>query len=99
MGFDDIARNMNKGKPAAQVDPDKIIADAVKADRRMSRTADLILGTLLFAGGAGILIWSFATHFVYGGEIAAAGGFGVIVGAWRLYCGLRGKPTNMQLVE
>jgi hypothetical protein len=49
MGFDDLAKRM--GAKRSRKSPDQIIAEAAKADERMSRQSDLILGALLIAGG------------------------------------------------
>jgi hypothetical protein len=61
MAFDDLAKHMASrdgkrklGQPVGN--PDQIVADAAKADRRMSRTRDLILGPLLVVGGAIVLV-------------------------------------------
>jgi hypothetical protein len=54
MAFDDLARHMARrdGKKRVDGDASQILADAERADRRMTRTRDLILGTVLLVGGA-----------------------------------------------
>lgn len=59
MGFDDLARHMasRDGRKKSQVpstNGDEIVAAAIKADRRMNRTRDLILGPILLVGGLGL---------------------------------------------
>src|SRR5688572_27640767 len=59
MGFEDLAKHMaaRDGRKKSQVqatDPDRIVAEALKSDRRMRRTRDLVLGPLLLAGGLGL---------------------------------------------
>src|SRR5262245_44169562 len=65
MGFDDLAKHMaaRDGRKKAQAqttDPDRIVAEAVKSDRRMSRIRDLVLGPLLLVGGlaVGLIVYS-----------------------------------------
>jgi len=59
MGFDDLAKHMAKrdGRKKSQSktgDADQIVAEAIKADQRLNRTRDLVLGPLLLVGGLGI---------------------------------------------
>ena len=54
MGFDDLARHMagrDKRKLSSAASADELVAEAAHADRRMTRTRDLILGPVLLAGG------------------------------------------------
>jgi hypothetical protein len=55
MGFDDAARRMRGerggGEVPSTIDPDQIIAEAVRAEQRSSRRKDLLLGAILMAGG------------------------------------------------
>lgn len=58
MGFDDLARHMasrDGKKGSSPSSGEEILAQAAIADRRMSRTRDLILGSILFVGGLAIL--------------------------------------------
>src|SRR5882724_5693701 len=64
MGFDDLARHMasrdGKKKLVEQVgDADQIVEEAARADRRMSRRRDLILGPLLLVGGIVVLLLNY----------------------------------------
>jgi hypothetical protein len=59
VGFDDLAKHMaaRDGRQKSQAratDPDQIVAEALKSDRRANRTRDLVLGPLLLAGGLGL---------------------------------------------
>jgi hypothetical protein len=54
MGFDDLARHMasrDKKALSKAASADQMVAEAARADRRQSRSRDLILGPLLLAGG------------------------------------------------
>lgn len=54
MGFDDLARHMagrDKRTLNTAASADELVADAAQADRRMTRTRDLILGPVLLVGG------------------------------------------------
>jgi hypothetical protein len=55
MGFDDLARHMasrDKKKLGSQsATADELVAEMAKADRRMDRTRDLVLGPILLLGG------------------------------------------------
>ena len=80
MGFDDLARHMaaRDGRKKARVessDPDQIVAEAMKSDRRMSRTRDLVLGPLLLVGGLGIgvLAYGIAASGVVDRTVLACG--------------------------
>jgi hypothetical protein len=58
VGFDDLAKHMAKRDRrtgSTSRDPDQIVAEAAEADRRMSRTRDLILGPILLVGGLGFV--------------------------------------------
>lgn len=59
MGFDDLAKHMaardgRKKVHSASADADQIVAEALKADGRMNRIRDLVLGPMLLVGGLGI---------------------------------------------
>jgi hypothetical protein len=55
MGFDDLARHMaardKKKLGRENASADEIVADMAKADRRMDRTRNLVLGPILLLGG------------------------------------------------
>jgi len=53
MGFDDLARHMaaRDKRTLSTGSADEIVVDAAKANRRMARSRDLILGPLLIVGG------------------------------------------------
>jgi hypothetical protein len=66
MGFEDAAKRMRAqhgkdvgGNPLL-IDPERMIADAVEAEKRSQRVKDLVLGPLLVAGGVvvGVLMYS-----------------------------------------
>jgi hypothetical protein len=66
MGFEDAAKRMRAqhggdvgGNPLL-IDPDRMIADAVEAEKRSQRVKDLVLGPLLLVGGivVGVLMYS-----------------------------------------
>lgn len=64
MGFDDLARHLasrdGKKKLVAQAgSADQIVEEAARADRRMSRQRDLILGPLLLVGGSVVLVLNY----------------------------------------
>lgn len=71
MAFSDVAKRMDKnhggrvGKALELTDPDQIIAEARKSDRRAQVRSDLILGPILLVGGIGVTALSY---------MAAAGG-------------------------
>ena len=69
MGFDDLARHMagrDKQKLSTAKSADELVAEAAQADRRMTRTRDLILGPVLIVCGfaLGALL-----YFLYTGEV------------------------------
>jgi len=66
MAFDDLARHMAKrdGKQAPSGDAQQILADAARADQRMSRSRDLILGPIMMVGG--LLILGLYIFYLYG---------------------------------
>ncbi len=64
MGFDDLARHMasrdGKKKLVEQAGgADRIVEEAAREDRRMSRRRDLILGPLLLVGGIVVLVLNY----------------------------------------
>jgi hypothetical protein len=65
MAFDDLAKHMasRDGRKKPTGDVDQILADAATADRRMTRTRNLILGALLMAGGALVAVLCFLYMF------------------------------------
>jgi hypothetical protein len=56
MAFEDVAKRLRGQRdggiaPRSNVDPDKIVADAVAANRRGTVMRDLVLGPILIIGG------------------------------------------------
>jgi hypothetical protein len=53
MGFDDLARHMasRDKRKLGTASADELVAEAQRSDHRMTRTRNLVLGTLLLAGG------------------------------------------------
>jgi hypothetical protein len=96
MAFDDLANRMGStrggevGRGSEGLDPDQIIADAVKAARRSRRLSDLILGPIALVGGAGIAVLCYlvATQgaLMYGMVFFAIGA--IIVGSAKILRGV-----------
>ena len=54
MAFDELARHMaarDKKKLASNATADELVAEMAKAERRMDRTRNLVLGPILLLGG------------------------------------------------
>lgn len=69
MGFEDLARHMagrDKQKLSTAKSADELVAEAAQADRRMTRTRDLILGPVLIVCG---LALGALLYFLYAGEV------------------------------
>jgi hypothetical protein len=65
IGFDDLARHMaarDKRKLDA-ASADQVVAEAIAADRRMTRTRDLVLGLLLVVTGLAMCALSFRLNY------------------------------------
>ena len=59
MGFDDLARHMagrDKHKLSTGKSADELVAEAAQADRRLTRSRDLILGPVLLIGGLALCV-------------------------------------------
>jgi hypothetical protein len=71
MGFDDLAKHMagrDKRKLNTAASADELVADAARADRRMTRTRDLILGPVLLVGGLTLCV---LFYVLYSAELKA----------------------------
>ena len=119
MGFDDLAKHMaardGKKKVLSSGDGDQIIAEAAKADARMNRQRDLILGPILFVGGLASLALCVLLLIDDKGGIErhdvrliamlmGGAGAGIVVGGRKLIRGLRNKSRddtaeNQELVD
>jgi hypothetical protein len=113
MAFDDLAKHMaaRDGKKKAMItgDANQIIAEAAKANARLNRQRDLILGPLLLVFGVGVCaawLYMFLVGFDelgranQGGVFRIAigalliGPFAVFLGSKKLIRGLRNKSSD-----
>ncbi|MGE0872177.1 MAG: hypothetical protein AB7P03_26700 [Kofleriaceae bacterium] len=92
MGFDDLARHMasRDNKKLEGGTANEIVAKAAVAERRMNRTADLVLGLILLIGGLSFTIFTFVLASSGGGLSVIAYG-AILVGAHRTFRGIRGR--------
>ena len=73
-------KSRSGGKLSKATDPDQMIAEAIKADRRSQLISDLILGPMLLVGGIGVTVLSFTVATRAGGGIYVVAGGAILAG-------------------
>ncbi|HEY4178631.1 MAG TPA: hypothetical protein VGM90_17415 [Kofleriaceae bacterium] len=109
MAFDDLAKHMaaRDGNKKAMVsgDGNQIVAEAAKANARLNRQRDLILGPILLVGGLVCLAFGLFTVMDDSAQlpsenlrlvlsVISGGAAGVIIGGRKLSRGLRNKSVD-----
>jgi uncharacterized membrane protein len=98
MGFDDLAKHMaardgRKKVHSASANADQIVTEAIKADQRMNRIRDLVLGPILLVGGLGIEVLVFKVAAI-GADMIGIGvlaAVAIIVGLMKTIRGLTSR--------
>lgn len=101
MGFEDLAKRMGArdgGGGSRTLDPDQLIAEAARVDRRRSRVSDLVLGPLLIMTGMSLVAViviaiagrEFGLGFIYSGLAAGL----LVLGLKRTFRGVTGRGRS-----